>query len=214
MKSTLSKTQVDRLGDRLRRGRVEDDDLHLLDAYQQSFAEAYALVVGRIRSTLGLQPTGRPVVDGIREQEETLRRSRDLFEDFIVVDRRERPSHGYRAVHVIVKSDDRLVEIQLRTVLQDFWAEFCERMSDFDPTIKYGGGDESDQWILSATSDGVAEVESRERELLDLEGRFSRAPTRALQARIEAARSSVEAQRKLLIEIISDNFPRLRGNGD
>lgn len=58
-KSTLSKTQIDRLGDRLRRGRVEDDDLHLLDAYKQSFAEAYAEVVRRIRDTLGLKPTGR-----------------------------------------------------------------------------------------------------------------------------------------------------------
>jgi ppGpp synthetase/RelA/SpoT-type nucleotidyltranferase len=35
-----------------------------------------------------------------------------------VIDRREKPSHGYRAVHVIVECGGRMVEIQVRTELQ------------------------------------------------------------------------------------------------
>jgi ppGpp synthetase/RelA/SpoT-type nucleotidyltranferase len=40
-----------------------------------------------------------------------------------VVDRRRHPSHGYRAVHVVVRRDHRSVEIQVRTSLQNTWAQ-------------------------------------------------------------------------------------------
>ena len=67
-----------------------------------------------------------------------------LFPDSVVVDRRERPSHGYRAVHTIVSALDKLVEVQVRTALQHLWAQVSERLSDeVDPMIKYGGGPES-----------------------------------------------------------------------
>src|SRR2546422_4790511 len=56
----LSKTQVDRLGDRLRKGGISETDLRLLDSYRRSFAEAYECVVRRIRDQLKLEPTGRP----------------------------------------------------------------------------------------------------------------------------------------------------------
>src|SRR5437762_4603232 len=55
----LTKGQVDRLGDRLRKGDIGDDDLRLLDNYRRSFSEAYEIVVGQIRDQLGLEPTGR-----------------------------------------------------------------------------------------------------------------------------------------------------------
>jgi GTP pyrophosphokinase len=58
--SELTKNQVDRLGDRLRKGDISDDDLRLLDSYRRSFTEAYEAVVGQIRDQLGLEPTGRP----------------------------------------------------------------------------------------------------------------------------------------------------------
>lgn len=35
--SELSKTQIDRLGDRLRKGNIQQDDLRLLDIYRRSF---------------------------------------------------------------------------------------------------------------------------------------------------------------------------------
>jgi hypothetical protein len=43
----LSKNQIDRLGDRLRKGDINDDDLRMLDSYRRSFTNAYENVVGR-----------------------------------------------------------------------------------------------------------------------------------------------------------------------
>lgn len=56
----ISKTKIDRLGDRLRKGNIADDDLRLLDEYRRSFTQAYEYVVGSIRQKLALEPTGRP----------------------------------------------------------------------------------------------------------------------------------------------------------
>jgi len=55
-----SKGQIDRLGERLKEGPVSEDDLRELDAYRESFTEAYNAVVTKIRSATGLEPTGRP----------------------------------------------------------------------------------------------------------------------------------------------------------
>src|SRR6266849_8795262 len=60
MANNISKTQIDKLGDRLRKGDTSEADLRLLDEYRRSFGEVYELVVGAIRSELGLEPTGRP----------------------------------------------------------------------------------------------------------------------------------------------------------
>ena len=43
------------------------------------------------------------------------------------IDRRKNPTYGYRAVHVIVYWDGIPVEIQIRTELQDTWAQIVER---------------------------------------------------------------------------------------
>ena len=47
-----------------------------------------------------------------------------------VVDRRQNPSYGYRAVHVIIEVDKLPVEVQIRTSLQHGWAEFYEKLGD------------------------------------------------------------------------------------
>lgn len=57
--SLLSKTQIDRLGDRLKRGSYAEDDLRALDSYRRTFGAPYGTVVGNLRS-LNLEPTGRP----------------------------------------------------------------------------------------------------------------------------------------------------------
>lgn len=57
----------------------------------------------------------------------------------IVHDRRESPRHGYRAVHIVVRSHGRRVEIQIRTPLQHLWAEVMERVGDrYGRGIRYG----------------------------------------------------------------------------
>ena len=77
-----------------------------------------------------------------------------------LVDRRERPSHGYRAVHLIVRSHGKLVEIQVRTWLQDLWAQLSEKLADeFDPAIKYGGGPEQHRADLADMAELIRQVE-------------------------------------------------------
>lgn len=167
----LTKSQINRLGDRLRKGKASDDHLRLLDLYRLSFGPASETVVDAIRSQLRLQPSVRTsktrtsiidklrrektrlsqmqdiagcriVVNNIRRQDDVVMRLGSVFDNTYIDDRRDRPSHGYRAVHVIVETLGRSVEIQVRTALQDWWAQLSEKYSDLiDPAIKYGSGD-------------------------------------------------------------------------
>jgi putative GTP pyrophosphokinase len=192
MAQELSKTQVDRLGDRLRKGDISEADLRLLDQYRRSFAEAYDTVVGSIRKELALEPTGRPAksttsisdklrresirltqiqdiagcrltVSDIANQDEVVQSLGHLFEHITVVDRRRQPSNGYRAVHVVANCHGKLIEIQVRTSLQHHWAELSEKISDMEGSeIKYGGGDEDTQNFLAMVSSLITAEESAE----------------------------------------------------
>lgn len=78
-----------------------------------------------------------------RQQDELCAALTDLFpnEDRPprIVDRREDPVHGYRAVHVIVFPEGLPVEIQVRTKLQDEWANLFEKLADaIGRGIRYG----------------------------------------------------------------------------
>ena len=198
MSREISKTQTDRLGNRLRKGNISEDDLRLLDQYRRSFTQAYEFVVGAIRKELGLEPTGRPsktttsisdklrresirltqiqdiagcrlIVPDINTQESVVKSLVGLFEHTTIIDRRERPSHGYRAVHVVVNQGGKLIEIQVRTSLQQLWAELSEKYADVvDPAIKYGGGDKEIQEILEKASKLVSLDESNEMLLADI----------------------------------------------
>ncbi|TDQ53768.1 RelA/SpoT domain-containing protein [Actinorugispora endophytica] len=56
-----------------------------------------------------------------------------------VIDRRAAPSHGYRAVHVVVYPHGIPVEVQVRTRLQHEWAEAFERFADaVGRGVRYG----------------------------------------------------------------------------
>ena len=186
----LSNTQIDRLGDRLRTQEVTEADLRLLDEHRASFSASYLRVVEIVRTQLGLNPTGRQakttesiiaklkresgiklsrmqdiagcriIVSNVISQDATTGWVRELFAKARIVDRREKPSHGYRAVHVVVNLDGRLVEIQIRTALQHLWAELSEKLSDLDPKIKYGGGPESVQESLARISKNILDAES------------------------------------------------------
>lgn len=55
------------------------------------------------------------------------------------VDRRANPTHGYRAVHVIAHHNGLPVELQVRTELQDSWAQLVERVGDaWGRGLRYG----------------------------------------------------------------------------
>ena len=141
MSSPLSNTRIDRLGDHLKKGTVDEEDVRLLDLYRLSFSDAYHAVVSRIADATGVQPTGRPskstvsitaklqresirlsqiqdiagcrlIVETLSEQDKLVTVLQGLFEDISVVDRREQPSNGYRAVHLIVSYLNKMIEIQ------------------------------------------------------------------------------------------------------
>lgn len=187
----MTKTQIDKLGDRLKIGPKEAD-LRLLDEYRTSFAEAFDYVLHVVRDELGLTTTGRraktteSIIAKLKRERSRLSQLQDIagcriivadrgaqdaalnalgsrFQDSKVVDRRVKPTHGYRAVHAIVPSRSKQVEVQIRTALQHRWAEVSEKLADsIDPAVKYGGGPEWLRERLIRTSDLIAQVEQFE----------------------------------------------------
>jgi putative GTP pyrophosphokinase len=211
-----SKTDVDRLGDRLRAGPASHADLDLLDDYRESFQVAYRKVVNMVRVATGNEPSGRPgksttsivdklhrgsmrlsqmqdiagcriVVDDTEAQNATARRLRRQLKPLGMlktVDRRRKPSHGYRAVHVIVTIDGKPVEIQVRTLFQHLWAELSESTADVHGIqIKYGGdapGRPEVRRTLDTLSETLAQLESASPDVEEVEAMRSIAVTVAL----------------------------------
>lgn len=154
----LSRSAIDRLGERLRTGgSPEDHELltQFRDAHVGPLENMKTLLVRQLRDgpphydlsarvktvpTLieKLQREGNMalhqmqdiagvrivITEGRTAQDATVRLVEDAFHTIAptgkvrVVDRREKPSHGYRAVHVIAKHADIFVEVQVRTELQ------------------------------------------------------------------------------------------------
>ena len=84
----------------------------------------------------------RVVVNDLTDQNQAIERICARFPEYQIDDRREHHQNGYRAVHFIVRlTNGNTVEVQIRTVCQNSWANTCERLADtFDPAFKYGGG--------------------------------------------------------------------------
>lgn len=194
----MTSSQIDRLGERLKLPDLGEADLRALDDYRRSFAPAYEIVLDVVRERLGLQPTGRSakstpsivdklrresirlsqmqdiagcrlVVPDISSQDHAINQLRNALAQVTVVDRRVRPSHGYRAVHLIVKSEGKLIEVQIRTEAQHFWAEISEKLADkLGPALKYGNGPKSLQVQLEQLSNVIATQESAEAALAKL----------------------------------------------
>ena len=203
----LSKSQIDRLGDRLRTGSLSESDLRALYEYRRSFRPAYDTVVETVRDRLGLEPTGRPgkstgslreklqresirlvqvqdvagcrvVVSDILEQDRAVASILEAFPDAIVVDRRATPSYGYRAVHVVVTLSGKMVEIQVRSLFQHLWAEYSEKLSDVrDPAIKYGGGSPEIREALDTASEAVERYEAMAKQIDALKAPLAGTPT-------------------------------------
>jgi putative GTP pyrophosphokinase len=191
MENKLSISQLNKLGERLRKRQSSHDDLRALETFRLSFAPA-AEQVSRVLTDLGLNPVSRPAkstdsiiaklnrersrlskiqdiagsrieVDNTAEQDRAVKDILGKFPDAVVQDRRLKPSHGYRAVHLIVVIDEHLVELQVRTCLQHGWASAVERLADtIDAEIKYGGGPDRLQAVLVKSSNSIAGFEKLE----------------------------------------------------
>ena len=174
------------------------DDLILLDSYRRSFSETYETVVRAIRDRLGLEVSGRPakstnsIIEKLKRESIRLTQMQDIagcrlvvsdciaqeqvvadlvaiFSGATVIDRREKSSFGYRAVHVVVANAGKLVELQVRTRLQHMRAEISEKYADlFGSEIKYGGGEGHIRDLLKQRSELLARYERLELDIIKL----------------------------------------------
>lgn len=190
----LSQSQLTRLGERLKSARLDEADLRLLDEYRRTFGPACDALVQVLRAELkraltvrGAKSTQaiveklrrqscrlgqiqdiagcRLVVDTLPEQDEVLAKILALYPAAVQHDRRETPSHGYRAVHVVVREQGRWVEIQIRTELQHLWGNLSEMLADLcGNAVKYGGGPAEALRVLGLTSGMIERIEGLEQE--------------------------------------------------
>lgn len=195
---SISGSQLTRLGERLRAGPLSEADLRMLDEYRRSFGPASEQVLAALRETIDVPVTVRGakstqaiveklrrqscrlgqiqdiagcrlVVTDLQVQDEVASRIRAAFLEVHVHDRREVPSHGYRALHLVVKVLERWVEIQVRTELQHQWASLSEVLADtFGNEVKYGAGPEPAQLVLRRTADAIAAAEELDARLVGL----------------------------------------------
>ena len=247
----MTKTQVDKLGDRIRLGSTSADDLRLLSEYRDSFRPAYLRVARLLNERAGIEVTGRTksnisierklaretslrlsqmqdiegcriVVADVAMQEAYILTVETLFGETRVLDRRERPSHGYRAVHLIVTIGGTAVEVQIRTSLQDLWAQLCERLAEEvgDPDVKYGGGPATAREILSTASGHIADIEKLEERIFVIETNLLQNPdsvSTAIRDQLPTARREVEASKRQSMSILSESvavLERARMNRD
>lgn len=189
MSEPLTKSQINKLGERLRTNATADD-LRLLSAYRDSHDVALEATIREIDVEVGLAAVGRrktnqSIIEKLRRQSTRLNQMQDivgcrlvvdgplrqqtltdrlvtLFDGAEVDDRRARPSHGYRAIHVVRRHvSGRLVEIQIRTELQDLWAQCSERMADLHGIeVKYGGGPQEVVTLLARLAAVIADIEA------------------------------------------------------
>jgi putative GTP pyrophosphokinase len=192
MPGQFTKSQIDKLGQRLRAETFQETELTLLDEYRRSFGPAYDRVVEKVQAVLGVPVSGRPaksttsiieklnresirlsqiqdiagcriVVSDSLEQNRAVELIAKAFENVDIQDRRLKPSHGYRAVHVIIQDDGKLIEVQIRTALQQLWAELSEKFADvMDASIKYGGGPLTVRGFLDRATTTVGLMEQLE----------------------------------------------------
>lgn len=88
----------------------------------------------------------------------------ERFDEHKLVDRIIRPSHGYRAIHVVVRTEGRWVEIQVRTMLQHYWAQLCELLADrVGLAFKYGQGQPQLRRWIDDLSEAVNALEQDSR---------------------------------------------------
>ncbi len=176
--------------------RPSPDDVAMYDAYRGSFSEDLKDVIGALQSLFPDSPPAarrktldsvvaklkrgttdlgsmqdiagcRINVPGLDDQDDAVARIQDRFEARKTDDLRDRPHSGYRAVHVIVAAPHgRWVEVQVRTALQNLYAQLSERMADaFGIEMKYGGGDPFAREILQSSSSRAYELDLRQREI-------------------------------------------------
>ncbi|MFE1850351.1 hypothetical protein [Streptomyces sp. NPDC059489] len=140
----------------------------LIQKLQRAKARGSSTNLARIQDIAGIRVSGRLT---LAEQDQLGGMVVERFErqghKCSVKDRREDPMVGYRAVHVIVSVGGRFVEIQIRTVGQDLWANVFERLADiFGRGIRYG---EPPEHGGQAVTDFISAMEGFSASLYEME---------------------------------------------
>jgi ppGpp synthetase/RelA/SpoT-type nucleotidyltranferase len=182
----ISKSQLDKLGSRLRNSvDPDDEDLVLLNRYRKRFSavndtliselqrlthfavesrhKSVPSIVAKLRrrqparlSAIQDLAGARIIVPDLRAQDELVGKLVGRYPDATIDDKRAHPKFSYRSVHVVV-NDPLLYEIQVRTTRQHVWAQLSERLADrYGFELKYGGGPQNVAAALSEYSDFLA----------------------------------------------------------
>jgi len=108
-----------------------------------------------------------------------------------------------------VSCEGKLIEIQVRALLQHQWAELSEKFSDLiDPAIKYGGGKESVRSVLSETSEVIAETEIIEARLAEILGR-SVFHDDAIKKQLADLRAALGSAKQRITDVLQNTIARL-----
>ncbi|HEV2641290.1 MAG TPA: hypothetical protein VGT98_01215, partial [Candidatus Elarobacter sp.] len=182
----LSKSQLDKLGSRLRTSTdPEDADLVLLDRYRERFVAMNDTVLEELQELTGVaiesrhksvpsivaklrrrQPArlsaiqdlagARILVWDLRAQDQLVEKLAGRYPNAVVDDKRRQPTFNYRAVHVIIEAP-LPYEVQVRTLNQQTWAQLSERLADrYGFELKYGGGPQEVAAALAEYSEFLA----------------------------------------------------------
>ena len=166
---SLTVSQINQLGRRLgdRLTPISLDDRRALQHFISAHQPALEYAEQTVQQTVDARPssrlkTAKTTIEKLTRQKTRLSKMQDIAGQRIVVDtfwaqdavvaalaqaftevriedRRSRPQHGYRAVHVIPTIDGRQVEIQIRTEEQHVWADLVEQLGDaVGREIRYG----------------------------------------------------------------------------
>lgn len=160
MPRSLTTSQINRLGERLRRSRRPAvEDLELLNLVRGDYEPSVIAIAEILRRELRVVANWRlkttvSIIEKLRRDRTRLSKMQDiaglrivrqmslsaqdrlaeriklLFPEVEVIDRRADPSYGYRALHLIISHDGIPAELQIRTMSQDSWAQLTESLAD------------------------------------------------------------------------------------
>lgn len=202
-----TRSQINRLGEKLRAGPIDAATLEELQRFRTVYAAPMAKAQALLKASLGLEATARlkttnttieklrrersrlaamqdiaglRVVDDwtLDQQDSIVKRIAETFPGSKVKDRRKNPSHGYRAVHIVATVDGHPLEIQVRTLLQDSWAQSMEKLADIvgrgirygDPPVEGGEAALALIGLLVEVSETIAGYESVRTKLQEAQG--------------------------------------------
>lgn len=109
-----------------------------IDTLRYKLIARHGLQINHIHDIMGLRVTADMTLD---MQDIVVERISSIMPTYEISDIRDNPHSGYRAVHIIIKlPNGAFAEIQVRTLLQDIWANCFEEIGDmYGREIRYGG---------------------------------------------------------------------------